>query len=151
MRNKGKILILSTGDATRSHMAHGFLQKLCGDQFQIVSAGVETDAFHPSATEAMMEAGIDTSRQKSASVAESLRNSFAYAIMIYDQRKERSPIFPFTLKLLRWSIADPCGIVGTPAEQQQAFRIARDQIQAEVRRLVAEIGQTRSERGRIAA
>jgi hypothetical protein len=66
----------------------------------------------------------------------SLKNSFAYAAMIYDQRP---------------SVADASRVVGTPTEQRQAFRISADQIQAEVQRLVTELEQSYSEHAPIAA
>lgn len=151
MQNKPKILFLSTGDATRSHMAQGFLTKLGGGDFHIVSTGVEAGELNPLAAEAMMEAGIDVRKQQLASVADSLKSSFTYAIIIYDSVSERPPIFPFALKLRRWSVADPCRKPGTPAERKQAFRAAREQIRVETQKLFAEIGHPHSDRTPIAA
>ena len=42
--HKLKVLFLSTGNATRSLIAEGFLRSLTGDRFDIVSVGVERSA-----------------------------------------------------------------------------------------------------------
>jgi|ERR1017187_2246163 arsenate reductase len=68
--HKPKVLFLSTGNATRSLIAEGFLRTLTGDRFDVVSAGVEPSALNPLANEVMKEAGIDISGQKPKSVAQ---------------------------------------------------------------------------------
>jgi arsenate reductase (thioredoxin) len=60
-RQTPKVLFLSTGDATRSLIAEGFVRILSCDRFDIASAGVEPSALNPLATEVMKEAGIDIS------------------------------------------------------------------------------------------
>lgn len=151
MQSKPKVLFLSTGDGSRSHMAQGFLRNLGGDEFQVVSTGVDAGGPHALAVEAMMEAGIDVTKQPLATVKDSLRNSFVCAVIIYDPGSERSPTFPFALKLRRWSVADPCRMAGTPAERKQAFCIAREQIRSETQKLYAEIGGPRPARRPMAA
>ena len=151
MRDKPKILFLSTGDATRSHMAQGFLKKLCGEDFHIISAGVEAGEISPLAAEVMAEFGVDIAGQQSTKVADLLKHNCVCGVMIFDAARERSPIFPFTLKLLRWSIADPCRTPGEPSEQRQAFRAARDQIRAETEKLLNEMGPQYAHRAPMAA
>jgi arsenate reductase len=104
--NKAKVLFLSTGDATRSLIAEGFLRTLAGDRFDAVSAGVEPTASIPLADEMMKEAGIDISAQKPKSIAQSLKQRFGHVITICDTAKERNPIFPFALGVLHWSIVE---------------------------------------------
>ena len=48
---KSKVLFLSTGDATRSLIAEGFLRSLTGDQFDVASAGVKPGVLNPLATQ----------------------------------------------------------------------------------------------------
>ena len=47
MDKKPKVLFLSTGNATRSKMAEGFLRSVAGDRFIAVSAGIESNAASP--------------------------------------------------------------------------------------------------------
>src|SRR5579871_527042 len=101
---KSKVLFLSTGDATRGLIAEGFLRTLTGDRFDVVSASVEAGVFDPLAGRVMKEAGIDISDQKWKSISYSLKQRFGHVIAICDLAKERSPIFPFSLRIVRWNI-----------------------------------------------
>lgn len=104
---KPKVLFLSTGNATRSLIAEGFLRDFTGDRFDIASAAVEPSTLNPLVPEVMKEAGIDISSQEAKSIAQSVKERFGYVVAICDPAKERSPIFPFTLHLSHWSIVDP--------------------------------------------
>lgn len=137
-----KILFLSTGNSTRGQIAEGFLKCRVGE-CQTASAGIASHEAHPLAVEVMNEVGIDISGQKSKTVAESLRDSYSCAVIIYDAARERSPIFPFTLRQLRWSLSDPEITEGSAAERKQAFRRTRDEIRAHVENLLRESGAQR--------
>ncbi|MGB8322946.1 MAG: arsenate reductase ArsC [Candidatus Acidiferrum sp.] len=136
--HKLKVLFLSTGDATRSLIAEGFLRSLTGERFDVVSAGVDPGASNPLASEVMKEAGIDISGQKPKSIAQSLRQHFGHVITICDPAKERSPIFPFALGVLHWSIVDPNSEAGLPAQKTEAFRHARDDIKDKVKQFITD-------------
>lgn len=143
MQGKPKVLFLSTGNSTRSLMAEGFLRALIKDQLQTVSAGIEPGGPEPLAVEVMREMGIDISSQKPKSVAESLKDHFTYAVIVYDPAKERSPIFPFAPRLYHWSVSDPSGSTGSTGstpEQKEAFRRARMQIHGYVHNFLEEAG-----------
>ncbi len=138
---KPSVLFLSTGNATRSLIAEGFLRTLTGNRFNVASAGVEPSALNPLASEVMKEAGIDISVQEPKSVAQSVKERFGYVIAICDTAKERSPIFPFTLHLRYWSIVDPSSAGGLPAEKTEVFRRVRDQIKGNVEQFIADTAQ----------
>ena len=91
MQKIPKVLFLSTGNSTRGLMAAGFLRTLAREQFQAASAGIEPGEPDPLAVEVMSEVGVDISGQKSKTVAESLKDHFAYVIVVYDSARERSP------------------------------------------------------------
>jgi arsenate reductase len=138
---KPSVLFLSTGNATRSLIAEGFLRTLTGNRFGVASAGVEPSALNPLASEVMKEAGIDISVQEPKSVAQSVKERFGYVIAICDTAKERSPIFPFTLHLRHWSIVDPSSAGGLPAEKTEVFRRVRDEIKGNVEQFIADTAQ----------
>jgi arsenate reductase len=140
-RHKPKVLFFSTGNATRSLIAEGFLRRLTGDRFDVVSVGVERSASSPLASEVMKEAGIDILGQKTKSVAESLKESFGHVITICDTDKERSPIFPFALGVLHWNIVDPNTAGGLIDQKKEVFRRVRDKIQDKVKQFVADTAQ----------
>jgi len=143
-RHKPKVLFLSTGNATRSLIAEGFLRSLTGDRFDVVSVGVEGSASSPMASEVMKEAGIDISGQKTKSVAQSLKEAFGHVITISDTAKERSPIFPFALGVLHWSIVDPNTAGGLLDQKKEVFRRVRDEIQDKVKQFVADTAQIKT-------
>ncbi len=142
--HKPTVLFLSTGNATRSLIAEGFLRNLTGDRFDVASAATEPSALNPLAGDVMKEAGIDISRQKPKSVAQSVKESFGYVIAICDTAKERSPIFPFTLHLLHWNIADPNSAGGLPEQKTEVFRRVRDEIKDKVRQFIEDTAKTKA-------
>jgi arsenate reductase len=141
---KPTVLFLSTGNATRSLIAEGFLRTLTGDRFDVASASVEPSALNPMASEVMKEAGIDISGLKPKSVAQSVKERFGFVIAICDTAKERSPIFPFTLHLQHWSIVDPNTADGLPEQRTEMFRRVRDEIKDKVREFVAGTAQIKA-------
>jgi arsenate reductase (thioredoxin) len=142
--HKPKVLFLSTGNATRSLIAEGFLRSLTGDRFDVVSVGVERSASNPMASEVMKETGSDISGQKTMSVAQSLKEPFGHVITICDTGKERSPIFPFALGVLHWSIVDPNAAGGLIEQKKELFRRVRDEIQDKVKQFVADSAQIKT-------
>jgi arsenate reductase len=143
-RHKPKVLFLSTGNATRSLIAEGFLRSFTGDQFDVASSAAEQGVLNPHATEVMKEAGIDISTREPKTIAQSVKESFSYVIAICDSAKERSPVFPFTLHLLHWSIADPSMLSGLPEQKTEVFRQVRDEIKEEVRQFIADTVQIKT-------
>jgi len=132
MDKKPRVLFLSRGGASRGLMAEGFLRLAAGDRFDPVSAGTEAGDVNPLAEEVMRELGIDISAQTPNAVATIFRNTFQFVVALCDESHERYPLFPFTGKLLRWSIPDPEAEAGGLEEQKQAFRRVRDQLRNRV-------------------
>ena len=138
MEKKPKVLFLSTGNATRSQMAEGYLRSLGGDKFEPTSAGIEATVLNPVAVEVMQEDGVDISRQQAKNVKESLKEHFGYVITVCDSARERAPVFPFTPFLGHWSIYDPETAPEHPEEKRNVFRCVRDEIRAKVESFIAE-------------
>jgi arsenate reductase (thioredoxin) len=141
---KPKVLFLSTGNATRSQIAEGFLRTLTGDRFDIASAAVEPSTLNPLAIEVMKEAGVDISNQAPKTIAQSVKERFSYVVAICDTTKERSPIFPFTLHLSHWSIVDPNATDGLPEQRREVFRNVRDEIKGQVGQFIADTAQAKA-------
>lgn len=140
-RQKPRVLFISTGDATRSLIAEGFLRTFTNGRFDVASAGVEPTTLNALASEVMKEAGIDISGQRPQRVAQSLRERFGYVIAICDTAKERSPIFPFTLHLRQWSIVDPNTAGCLPDQKTEVFRRVRDEIKNKVAEFIIDTAE----------
>jgi len=131
-----KVLFLSKGNASRAQIAEGFLRNLAAERFNPVSAGTDSNSVHPLAAEVMSEIGVDISTQQPREIASLFRDTFRYAVVVSDEPHEKHPVFPFTTKMLRWSIPDPELATGEVGEQKQAFRDVRDLIRDRVDELI---------------
>ena len=124
-----RALILCTGNSARSQMAEGLLRDLGGQDFQVVSAGVEPSYVRPEAIEVMNEIGIDISTHRSKSVDEFLNQEFDYVITVCDNANARCPVFPGKARRIHWSIEDPATAKGNDERRLARFRKARDELQ----------------------
>jgi protein-tyrosine-phosphatase len=145
LKAKPSILFLSTGDSTRSRMAGAFFRKLAGERYDVVSTAVNSQASHQLAVVAMREAGIDISSELSTTIAETLKRGFTCVITICDAARERHPIFPFTPRLVHWSITDPASSEVSVDQGLELMRRVRDDIAKQVSRFIAEIESTQSQ------
>lgn len=98
-RPKPKALFLCTGNSARSQMAEGYLRRVAGERFEILSAGVEPKGLNPLAVEVMADIGIDISHQKSKDVASSLGQYIPCIVPVCDKAKERSPDLPSDVQI----------------------------------------------------
>ena len=141
MSKKKRVLILCTGNSARSQMAEGLLRHLGGDQFEVLSAGVEASFVRPQAIEAMKEIGIDISQHRSKSVNEFLDEDFDYVITVCDHANQRCPVFPVNVRRIHWSIDDPV-VSGSDEAQLEAFRGARDELKKRILAFTGEPTET---------
>jgi arsenate reductase (thioredoxin) len=136
--NKQRVLILCTGNSARSQMAEGLLRRMCGDRFEVFSAGTKPAGLNPNAVAALKEIGIDISGNRSKSVDEFAGQQFDYVITVCDNAKEACPFFPGGGERIHHSFADPAA---APADEQLTiFRRVRDEIQQWLAMLVGTAG-----------
>ena len=88
MANKGRVLILCTGNSARSQMAEGLLRHAAGDRFEVYSAGTRPGLVRPEAIAVMREIGIEISGHRSKSVDEFVGQDLDYVITVCDHAKE---------------------------------------------------------------
>ena len=139
MQNKPKVLFFSTGDATRSQMAEGFLRRFAGEDLIGVSTAVRSSEADPLTREVMSEIGVDISQQQAKPLADSLKEHFAYVITVSDESRERHPIWPFTPNIIHWSLADPELVKGSTEQKRDVFRRVRDEMGRRVREFVMQV------------
>jgi arsenate reductase len=113
-------------------MAEGYLRHIAGDEFEVMSAGIEPKGLNPLAVEVMKEVDIDISRQTSKDVREFLGQAIPYVVTVCDNAKQRCPIFPRTYKFLHWSLEDPAEVTGSHEEKLAVFRRVRDEIRQRI-------------------
>ena len=91
---KQRVLILCTGNSTRSQMAEGLLRWMADDRFEVCSAGTRPVGLNPNAVTAMAEIGVDISGHRSKSVDEFDGQRFGYVITLCDNARQSCPVLP---------------------------------------------------------
>ena len=112
-------------------MAEAYFNKLCGDTFTAMSAGIEPGRLNPIVVQAMHLDNIDLSRQKPKGVDDvlKLRLTFDWVITVCDETSaERCPVFPGSGRREHWGFADPSALQGTPQEKLADTIVIRDAI-----------------------
>ncbi|MFN0043080.1 MAG: arsenate reductase ArsC [Alphaproteobacteria bacterium] len=133
------ILFLCVANSARSQMAEGLARALFGSQATVVSAGSAPSQLNPYAIESMAEIGIDISGQRSKSVDEVDPGGIDLVVTLCVE--EVCPVLPGRVRRLHWPIADPASTDPsvTPEDFRARFRTARDQINARLETLKAQI------------
>lgn len=149
MDKKQKVLFLSTGDSTRGQIAEGFLDAMADNQFSTASAGIEPGGADPLAREVMKETGVEIG-QHVEDVKQAIKEHFAYVITVYDEAKEKAPVFPFTVNLMRWNLTDPAKVGVSGEEKREMFRRVRDQLRDRVSDFVSQVSRKERERAALA-
>jgi len=147
---KKRVLFVCIHNSARSQMAEAFLNRICGEEFEAHSAGLEPGRLNPVVVEAMREIGIDISGNRTKAVFDEFKSGkmFAWVITVCDEASaERCPIFPGVAKRLHWSFPDPSGFSGAPDEKLARTREVRDLIKRKIERWCAEVCGTAAPAG----
>jgi arsenate reductase len=129
-------------------MAEAIFRKLAGDNYEVLSAGLEPTSLHPMAIEVMREIGIDISGQRSKSVVEYLAKvAVKIPIIVCRKFEENCPsIWPFASQVLSWPFDDPAEAASSPNGLQQ-FRRVRDEIEGKIREWLQQQSDQSTENG----
>ena len=138
MTPKQTILVLCTGNSTRSQMAHGYLQRFAEERATVLSAGIETHGLNPKAVQVMAEDGIDISHYTSNHVDEYAHLPIDFVITVCDSAAERCPVWIGRTARTHHNFTDPSNATGTPDEVMAVYRHIRDKIRAFSEKFVAE-------------
>ena len=128
MSHKKNIIFICTGNACRSQIAHGLLQNLANDRFNVFSAGSHPSRVHPMSIKVMEEIGIDISHHTSNHMDDYLNKEIDIVITVCDNANELCPVFPGNINRLHWSIDDPFRGWDYNENQIRSFRKTRQEI-----------------------
>lgn len=127
------ILFVCVENAGRSQMAEGFFNKYAPKGYEGISAGTKpVSQINPTAVEAMKEAGIDISNQKSKELTDDMIRNSSNIVNMGCMEKESCPTL-FLHNFLDWNIEDP------KDKTIEKVREIRDEIDQRVKELVASI------------
>ena len=133
MTLKKKILFVCTGNSCRSQIAHGLLNNIAGDKYDVFSAGLSPNKVHPMAIKVMKEINIDISHHASDHLDDYLDKDIDVVITTCDDANESCPFFPGNVVRLHWSIDDPFESWNVEESSIQLFRDTRNKIEERVR------------------
>ena len=136
MSKKKNIIFICTGNACRSQIAHGLLQNLAKDRFNVFSAGSHPSRVHLMSIKVMEEIGIDISHHKSDHIDEYLDKGIDIVITVCDNANKLCPVFPGNVKRLHWSIKDPFKGWDYNENQMESFRVTREEIKSRILNLL---------------
>ena len=131
MSKKPTVLFVCVHNAGRSQMAAGFMEYYGAGRVEVLSAGsAPKDSINPIAVEAMLEKGIDIANRKpKVLTSESVQAS---DVVITMGCGDACPFFPGK-RYEDWVLEDPAGM------NLEFVRTVRDEIEARVKELLAEI------------
>ncbi len=132
------ILVLCTGNSSRSQMAEGYIRHFAKDRVNVYSAGTEIREIHPFTVEVMREDNIDISGQTSNHVDEYRHIDFDYIITVCDDVKEKVSSFPSKAVKYHQHFPDPAKSKGSDEEIMKQFRKVRNMIKKYAQEFVNE-------------
>ena len=135
-----RILVVCTGNSARSILGEALFRHLGGDRVEVRSAGTEPKGLNPLTLRVLGEAGISTSGLRSEAVTSYLDQPWEWVITVCDTARDTCPYVPGARARRHWSLPDPAAVTGTEAERLDAFRAIMGQLDALIRRFLAETG-----------
>ena len=132
MLKKKKIIFICTGNACRSQIAHGLLENMARDKFEVFSAGSHPSRVHSMSIKIMEEIGIDISHHTSDFIDDYLKTGIEIVITVCDNANEICPIFPGNVERIHWSIDDPFKGWDYDENHIQSFRNIREEIKQRI-------------------
>ena len=133
MTLKKKILFVCTGNSCRSQIAHGLLNNIAGDKYDVFSAGLSQNKVHPMTIEVMKEINIDISHHTSDHLDDYLDKDIDVVITTCDDANESCPFFPGNVVRLHWRKDDPFESWNEEESNIQLFRDTRYNIEENIR------------------
>lgn len=137
---KKTLYFLCTGNSCRSQMAEGWGKEILGDDWQVLSAGIEAHGLNPNAVKAMNEVNIDISQQTSDIIDPDILNTADFVVTLCGDAADKCPMTPPHVKRDHWGFTDPAKAEGTEEEKWTVFQNVRDEIGERIRRF-AETGE----------
>jgi len=134
---KKTLYFLCTGNSCRSQMAEGWGKEILGDEWQVLSAGIEAHGLNPNAVKAMNEVNIDISGQTSDVIDTEILNNTDFVVTLCGDAADKCPMTPPHVKRDHWGFTDPAKAQGTEEEKWKVFQSVRDDIEARIRHFAA--------------
>lgn len=130
-----QVMFVCKRNSCRSQMAEGFAKTLGGGKIHVTSCGLEASRVHPTAIEIMQEIGIDITDQTSDPIEAFKPEDYDVVISLCGCGVNLPPDWVTREIFADWQLEDPDG------KSLDVFREVRDQIQARVEGLLAQLSK----------
>src|SRR5699024_3191978 len=130
--SKKTLFFLCTGNSCRSQMAEGWGKEYLGEEWQVLSAGIEAHGVNPNAVKAMNEVGIDISNQTSDLIDPQTLANTDFDVNRCGDAADKCSMTPPHVKRDHWGFDDPAKAQGTDEEKWEFFQRVRDEIGARI-------------------
>lgn len=124
------ILFLCTHNSARSQLAEALMRHHFGDHFEARSAGTERTRVKPEVLLVLEEAGVDAAGLQSKAIDDLGDWRADIVVTVCDDAREQCPYFPGRMATIHKAFVDPSRIDSSPEERMEAFRQARNHIEA---------------------
>ncbi|MBY0221324.1 arsenate reductase (thioredoxin) [Mammaliicoccus sciuri] len=125
---KKTLYFLCTGNSCRSQMAEGWGRKILGQEWNVLSAGIEAHGVNPKAIMVMSEIGIDISNQTSNTIDSQILNNADLVVTLCGDAADKCPMTPPSIRREHWGFDDPAKATGTEEDIWAEFQRVRDEI-----------------------
>lgn len=130
-----RVMFVCKKNSARSQMAEGFARHLGQGKIEVTSSGLEASQVRPEAIATMKEIGIDITNQTSKALADFKAEDFDVVISLCGCGVNLPPEWVTREVFEDWQLDDP-------AEQPEIFPRVRDEVRANVTRLIASLEPT---------
>ena len=128
-----RVLIICTGNASRSQLAEEMINHFLTGHWLAFSAGSHFSGYvHPLALAALRELGIDPSGQMSKGLDQFIGQPFDVVITVCDNATQYCPFWPGQGKVIHLPLPDPGDVEGAPEVRLAAFRVVRELIRTQL-------------------
>jgi arsenate reductase len=123
-----RVLVLCTGNSSRSQMAEGYLKFYAQDKIEVYSAGLEDHGVNPFTVQVMEEDNIDITSQFSKPVQYFHGEHFDYLISVCEATaKDIASKIQYDT-FIHYDIEDPAIFEGNDQEKQHTFHRIREEV-----------------------
>ena len=113
-------------------------KNILGDEWEVISAGIEAHGLNPNAVKAMNEVGIDISNQTSDIIDPEILNNADFVVTLCGDAADKCPMTPPHVKREHWGFDDPAKAEGTDEEKWAFFQRVRDEISERIQKFAQE-------------
>jgi len=134
-----RVLVLCTGNSSRSQMAEGYLKFYADGKLEVYSAGVKDLGVNPLAVEAMGQDNIDISEHFSKPLEYFHGESFDYLISVCELQEDDILEEISFRKFFHYEVKDPAVFEGSKEEALKVFDEAREKLKRKMLKFLGKI------------